>query len=243
MIILTLFLATSALAAPTPTTPSIVEQKVSFKTQDGWTISGLYYPPRKHGAVIILAHGVAASKAEWAGFTQRLVLKGVGSLAFDLRGHADSKLGPKGPRDYTDFDATNEWPKAAGDFDAAAGWLKSRGVAEEKIALGGASIGANLASVAAAQKPKTPFLLLLSAGPDYRGVKLRKPETRTLAGASPGDQYAYQVLKPLAAVPGVETFEAPAGHGAQMFADPATLDKIVDWVVSTSKKASIKPAH
>ncbi|MFI5348280.1 MAG: alpha/beta hydrolase [Elusimicrobiota bacterium] len=242
MIIFTLFLAAASFAAPSPTTVP-VEQKVSFKTADGWTLSALYYPARKHGTVVILAHGVAASKAEWAGFTQRLALKGVGSLAFDLRGHADSKLGPQGPRDYTDFDATNEWPKAAGDFAAAADWLKSRGVAEEKIALGGASIGANLASVAAAGKPKTPFLLLLSAGPDYRGVKLRKPQTRTLAGASPPDQYAYQVLKPLAAVPGVETFEAPAGHGAQMFADPATLDKIVDWVVSASNKTSIKPAH
>jgi hypothetical protein len=83
----------------------------------------------------------------------------------------------------------------------------------------------------------------LSAGPDYRGVKLRKPETRTLAGASPGDLYAYQTLKPLAAVPGVETFEASSGHGVQMFTDPATLDKIVDWIAAASKSARPKPAR
>ena len=241
MIIPALFLAVSAFAAPSPTTAPDAEQKVSFKTADGWTISALYRPARKHGTVIILAHGVAASRGEWAGFAQRLAEKGVGTLAFDLRGHGDSKLGPTGTRDYTDFDATREWPRAVGDFAAAAGWLKTQGIPEEKIALGGASIGANLASVAAAEKPKTPFLLLLSAGPDYRGVKLQKPATKTLAGASPGDQYAYQLLKPLAAVPGVETFEAPSGHGAQMFTDPATLDKIVDWVVLASKKPRPKP--
>ena len=241
MIVFTLFLAAASFAAPSPSSSPNAEQKISLKTSDGWTLSALYRPARKHGTVLILAHGVAASKGEWAGFAQRLSEKGVGTLAFDLRGHGDSKLGPKGPRDYTDFDATGEWPRAAGDFDAAAEWLKSRGVADNKIALGGASIGANLASVAAAGKPKTPFLLLLSAGPDYRGVKLQKPATKTLAGASPGDAYAYQILKPLAAVPGVETFEAPSGHGAQMFTDPATMDKLVDWVVSASKKPRLKP--
>jgi pimeloyl-ACP methyl ester carboxylesterase len=245
IIILALNLAMAAAAAPAPAPPAAkdAEQKVSFPTKDGWTISALYRPARKHGVVLILAHGVGSAKGEWGGFTQRLAAKGVGTLAFDLRGHADSKAGPKGAGDYTTFDATGEWARAAGDFDAAADWLKAKGVAEDKIALGGASIGANLASVAAAAHPKTPFLLLLSAGPDYRGVKLRKPETRTLAGASPGDLYAYQTLKPLAAVPGVETFEASSGHGVQMFTDPATLDKIVDWIAAASKSARPKPAR
>jgi alpha-beta hydrolase superfamily lysophospholipase len=245
MILPALLLAAFSAAAPAqaaaPAAAPGAERKVSFKTKDGWTISALYRPAaRKHGTVLILAHGVGSSMGEWAGFTQRLAAKGVGTLAVDLRGHVDSKSGPNGTRDYADFDATGEWPRATGDLDAAAAWLKARGVPEEKIALGGASIGANLASNAAAARPKTPFLLLLSAGPDYRGVKLLKPETKTLAGASPGDVYAYQTLKPLAAVPGVETFEAPAGHGVQMFTDPATLDKIVDWVAAASKTPGSK---
>jgi alpha-beta hydrolase superfamily lysophospholipase len=239
MIIATLFLAAASFAATSPS-PN-VEQKISFKTSDGWTISALYNPPPARGTVVILAHGVASSKGEWSPLTSRLAAKGVGTLALDLRGHADSKAGPNGPHDYTDFDATGEWPRAVGDLDAAGAWLKSQGIAEARIALGGASIGANLAAAAAANRPKTPFLLLLSAGPDYRGVKLQKPATKTLAGASPGDQYAYQVLKPLAAVSGVSTFEAPSGHGTQMFNDPATLDKIVDWVVLASKKRKPKP--
>lgn len=245
IIILALNLAVASAAAPVTAPPVAkdAEQKVSFPTKDGWTISALYRPARKHGDVLILAHGVGSAKGEWAGFTQRLAAKGVGTLAIDLRGHAGSKSGPKDAGDYTTFDGTGEWPRAAGDLEAAADWLKSKGVAEDKIALGGASIGANLASAAAAARPKTPFLLLLSPGPDYRGVKLRKPETRTLAGASPGDLYAYQTLKPLAAVPGVETFEAPSGHGVQMFADPATLDKIVAWVAASSKAPRPKPAR
>lgn len=224
-----------SLAVATAAAPLSAEQKVSFPTKDGWTITALYRPARKHGDVLILAHGVGASKAEWAGFTQRLAAKGVGTLAIDLRGHDESKKGPPGSGDYTTFDDAGEWPLAVADFEAAADWLESKGIPDDKIAIGGASIGANLASVAAAERPKTPFLLLLSAGPNYRGVLLRKPQTRTLAGASPPDEYADRTLKPLAAVPGVETFEAPAGHGVQMFADPATLDKVVNWVVAASK--------
>jgi alpha-beta hydrolase superfamily lysophospholipase len=238
MILPALLLAASAFAAPSPApfAAPTDERAVTFPTKDGWTISALYRPARKRGStVLVLAHGVGSAKVEWAGFTQRLAAKGVGTLALDLRGHAGSKKGPKDAGDYTTFDATGEWPRAAADLDAAVEWLKAQGVPDGKIALGGASIGANLASVEAAARPKTPFLLLLSAGPDYRGVKLRKPETRTLAGASPPDQNADRTLKPLAAVPGVETFEAPAGHGVQMFADPATLDKVVDWVVAASK--------
>jgi alpha-beta hydrolase superfamily lysophospholipase len=235
MILPALLLAAAAAAAPAPSAAPDAERAVSFPTRDGWRISALYRPARKGGTVLVLAHGVASSKGEWAGFTARLAAKGVGTLALDLRGHGESKRGPKGPRDFTDFDATGEWARAIGDFDAAADWLKARGVAESRIALGGASIGANLASIAAAARPKTPFLLLLSAGPDYRGVKLRKPQTKTLAGASPGDLYAHQTLRPLGAVPDVETFDAPSGHGVQMFTDPATLDRIVDWVVSASK--------
>lgn len=231
-IILALGFAVAASAAP-----SAVEQKVSFPTKDGWTIAALYRPAKKHGDVLVLAHGVGSAKVEWAGFTQRLAAKGVGTLAIDLRGHADSKKGPKDAGDYTTFDATGEWPLAVGDLDAAVEWLKAKGVPENKIALGGASIGANLASAEAATRPKTPFLLLLSAGPNYRGVPLHRPMTKTLGVASPPDEYADRTLKPLAAVPGVETFEAPAGHGVQMFADPKTLDRIVDWVVAAAKPA------
>jgi pimeloyl-ACP methyl ester carboxylesterase len=243
MILPALLLAASAFAAPAPGFAAKTDERlVSFPTKDGWTISALYRPARKRGGtVLILAHGVGSAKVEWAGFTQRLAAKGVGTLALDLRGHADSKKGPKDAGDYTTFDAAGEWPRAVADLDAAAGWLEEQGVPADKIALGGASIGANLASVEAAARPKTPFLLLLSAGPDYRGVKLRKPETRTLAGASPPDQYADRTLKPLGAVPGVETFEAPAGHGVQMFADPATLDKVVDWIAAASKGPKPKP--
>jgi alpha-beta hydrolase superfamily lysophospholipase len=239
MILPALLLAAAAAAAPAPD----AERKVSFPTKDGWTLSAVYRAPRKGGVVLILAHGVGSSKSEWAPFAARLAEKGVGTLALDLRGHAESMKGPKGERGYQDFDADGEWRRAVGDLDAGVDWVKAQGVAENRIALGGASIGANLAAQAAAARPKTPFLLLFSAGMDYRGVGLARPAVKTLAGASPPDQYADRTLKALASVAGVETFEAPGGHGVQMFNDPATLDKIVAWTAAAAKAPKTKPAR
>ncbi|MFI5345369.1 MAG: alpha/beta hydrolase [Elusimicrobiota bacterium] len=232
IVILPVLLAAAALAAPAPTPP----RSVSFVTKDGWTISADYRPARKGGTVVILAHGVASSKLEWILFAERLQAEGVGTLAVDLRGHHDSQKGPAGTRTYQDFDATGEWPRAVEDLNAAARWLTARGVPESRIAFGGASIGANLASQAAAKRSKTPFLLLLSPGPDYRGVQPRiRPGLKTYVGASPPDAYAAQLLRPLSSVKGVEIFEAPAGHGTQMFEDKATFDTIVAWAVSASR--------
>jgi predicted alpha/beta hydrolase len=227
MTALTFLLAAAALAAPAPRPV----KKISLKTRDGWALVASYRAPRQGGVVMVLAHGVGSSRIEWDAFADRLAAAGVGTLAVDLRGHHDSVNGPKGARTYVDFDATGEWPKAVEDLDAAARWLEARGVSSSSVAFGGASIGANLAALAAAARPKTPFLLMLSPGPDYRGVELkRRRGLRALAVASPGDAYAFQTLKPLSTT-GVETLEAPGGHGAQMLSDPATADKIVAWII------------
>ncbi|MEK7383012.1 MAG: alpha/beta fold hydrolase [Elusimicrobiota bacterium] len=210
--------------------------KVEFKTPDGWTISADYRPPRRRGMVMILAHGVASSKGEWSRFADGLAAKGVGSLAVDLRGHGESTKGPNGERDFKDFDATGEWVKAALDLRAAAAWLEARGVKPSRVAFGGASIGAHLASQVSAARSATPCLLLLSPGPDYRGVRLvAKPGLKVLVVASPADRYAHQTLEPFSKVKGAETLSAPDGHGVQVFNDAKTLDRVVAWAVRCAR--------
>jgi alpha-beta hydrolase superfamily lysophospholipase len=209
---------------------------VSFPTKDGWTIAAQYRPPAKGGAVVILAHGVGASSAEWGRFASALAAKGVGTLALDLRGHAGSRKGPPGSTDFTGFDVQGRWPEAAEDLRAAASWLKAKGVPDSRIAFGGASIGANLASIAAAERKSARFLLLLSPSGNYRGVVLRtRKGLKTLAAASPADGYAYVGVRKLEADKAAEVLYPPAGHGVQMFDDPATFDRVVDWTVKASR--------
>jgi alpha-beta hydrolase superfamily lysophospholipase len=229
MIRAALLLAALASAAPAPTA-----KLVSIKTNDGWTLAADWRAPKKGGVVVILAHGVASSKGEWPKLSEKLQAAGVGTLALDLRGHHDSLKGPKGAGDWKTFDARGEWPKAVEDLFAAARWLKDRGVPTKRIAFGGASIGANLASQAAARTNDAPFVVLLSPGPDYRGVPLTvRPGLKMFAAASAGDGFAFQTLAPLKAN-GATTLEAPSGHGTQMFEDATTLNAVTDWIVAAS---------
>jgi alpha-beta hydrolase superfamily lysophospholipase len=218
--------------APKPRPARIVH----LKTRDGWTLEAAYRPPRRGGTVVVLAHGLASSYLEWNPLTPLLAARGVGTLAIDLRGHHDSLSGPRGRETFADFDARGEWPRAVEDLLASARWLEARGIPASHIAFGGASIGANLAALAADESPKTPFLLLLSAGPVYHGLRLElRPGLRVLAGASPGDPYAFQVLRPLSRISGVSVFSAPAGHGVQMFADPKILDHVAAWIEESAR--------
>lgn len=210
-------------------------QAVSFAAKDGWTVSAVYRPAREGRATVILAHGVGSAGGEWARLTEALAARGVGSLALDLRGHAGSRNGPPGSTDYEGFDA-RDWASAAEDLRAAAAWLESRGVPAGRVAFGGASIGANLASVVASERPSAPFLLLLSPGASYRGVPLRvRKGLKTLAAASPGDDYAYAAVRSLAAEKLAVALTASRGHGAQMFEDRKSFERLVDWIARASR--------
>jgi len=210
-------------------------QAVSFATKDGWSISAKYRPAAAGKATIVLAHGVASAGGEWGRLTETLASKGIGSLSLDLRGHADSARGPSGPTDYSGFDARGQWPSAAEDLRAAAAWLKKKGVPDGRIAFGGASIGANLASIVAAERPSTPFLLLLSPSENYRGVFLKtRAGLKTLAAASPADSYAYVCVRRLEAEKRAAVVYAPGGHGVQMFEDAETFKRLTGWIASAS---------
>ena len=81
---------------------------VHLKTNDGWTLAALYHTPEEGKPAAILIHGVGSSKAEWEGFSAELWKLGYGTLAIDLRGHGESRKGPRGDEDYTGFDASGE---------------------------------------------------------------------------------------------------------------------------------------
>jgi len=211
-------------------------QAVTFGTKDGWTIAASYRPASKGNATVVLAHGVGSAGGEWHRFAEALAAKGVGTLALDLRGHAGSRLGPPGSTDFNGFDGRGAWPAAAEDLRAAADWLKAKGVPDARVAFAGASIGANLASIVAAERRAAPFLLLLSPSGNYRGVLLKtRKGLKTLAAVSPADGYAYVGVRDLEARKAASALYAPGGHGVQMFEDSATFERVVSWTAAASR--------
>jgi len=222
--------AAGAAAAPAAAKP------VSFKTSDGWTIAALYHPPRPGAEVAVLIHGLGSSSNEWGGFSPDLWRLGLGTLAIDLRGHGQSLSGPRGAEGWQDFDAAGEWPKAVNDLLAAAAYLRRRGIPPSRVVFIGASVGANLASRAAARLKSSPWTALLSPGEDYHGIlPADLSGRRVLLAASPPDAYAYGTCLEMAGrTRGSVFLAARGGHGVQMFKDARFTAAFLRWIRSVS---------
>lgn len=114
--------------------------------------------------MFVLLHGLGAGRGEWKRFRSTLSARGYGSLALDARGHGGS-----GGPGYRTFRSSAAWIRIERDLEAAFAYLGRKNIADERIILIGASIGANLALRASVRRSSSPFVVLLSPGYDYRG--------------------------------------------------------------------------
>jgi pimeloyl-ACP methyl ester carboxylesterase len=148
------------------------EIRVSLITADAVAIEGTYYEPiRRPAPMVLLVHMATRSRADWSRIAPQFAQRGIGALAIDLRGHGDSGIGPPAAPD-NDVMAGSDRFGAVRDIQAAVAWLKQRpdGLSG-RVAIVGASLGANLAVVAAAEDPAVRALVLLSVTLDFRGVR------------------------------------------------------------------------
>jgi alpha-beta hydrolase superfamily lysophospholipase len=207
-------------------------QRVNFRTDDGLTLAATWYEPSARPApAVILVHMLQKSKREWDQFASRLAAEGIGALAFDLRGHGDS---PGSAQDYAAM---------VQDVRAARRFLASRGdIVPSRLGIVGASIGASLAALAAADDPSIVTLALLSPTIDYRGLRLdpaiKKYGARPLLlVASDDDGYALRSVRDLQKSGGGvrETIVMNrAGHGTAMLASDQDLSRrLLEWLRRT----------
>ncbi|TBR23385.1 alpha/beta fold hydrolase [bacterium] len=194
-------------------------EKVAFKAADGVALAAEWRAPRRGQPVFVLLHGLGAGRGEWRTFQARAAAAGWGTLAVDMRGHGESG----GPR-YDTFRTPAAWLALEADARAAMDWLaKSRHVAPERVALAGASLGANIAARTAVDEPRSPLLVLLSPGWSYQGVTL--PDAVAACGrpivfaAAAEDAYAFKSAQEalrLAKRPESVFLRAAHGHGVGM---------------------------
>jgi pimeloyl-ACP methyl ester carboxylesterase len=231
-------LVASVMAVWTSVPLADAETRVSLLSADGVTIAGTYYEPsRRPAAMVLLLHMPTRSRADWAPLAERFAERGVGALAIDFRGHGESGALP--PADPTTPVAR---PAEVRDIQAALTWLKQRSEAlPGRIGIVGASLGANLAILVAAEDTSIRALVLLSATLDFRGVRtegaLRKYGDRAaLLVTSQDDGYATRSARELSAVgsgPREVHLLDGAGHGTMMLRRQADLvSTVVDWLCS-----------
>ncbi len=183
----------------------------------------------------ILMHMMPATKESWQTFAEELQKIGISSLAFDQRGHGASEGGSLGYREFTD--AEHQAKKL--DLVAAIDELKRHGTHEEKIALIGASIGANLAIDYLGHHSSFKVGVALSPGLDYHGVTTKAAvedltaDQSLMIVVSKEDEYSFLSSHDLKAIqPKIELIEKSGlGHGTAMFvADSQLLKNVISWL-------------
>jgi dienelactone hydrolase len=230
--------AAAAFAAPS--------HAVSFRTEDGVTIAGTLHESARHpGPAVILLHMLGRSHQDWQAVADRLAESGIHALAIDFRGHGASGAGSAASDGGSAAsDGGSDLSRYALDVQAAIAYLASRTdlVAPAAIGIAGASLGANVAVIAAAADERVKSLALLSVSTDYRSLRadaaMKKYGARpALLVAATNDPYAMRSMKELAALGGgLRESRTPdaAGHGTMMFdRDPDLARALVDWFQRT----------
>jgi acetyl esterase/lipase len=178
----------------------------------------------------VLVPMLGRPKDDWQEVGQRLADANITALAIDLRGQSL-------PAQAAELTGWNT------DVVAAVVYLVSRPeVRASAIGVAGASLGANLAAVAAASDSRIRSLALVSPSLDYRGVRIESAMRQygarpALLMASLGDPYAARSVRELAQdPPGIRelAWASTAAHGTVLLArEPDTVRRLVEWFQRT----------
>ena len=204
---------------------------VTWTGADGTSIAGLLYEAGRQAPGVVLVHMLGRSKDEWASVASRLQDAGLTTLAMDLRGHGSSS------------GSGSTFAPMSGDVRAAAEWLVARGnVRPGSVAIVGASLGATLAALGAADAPSVRAVALISPSLDYRGLRLDAAAMKKLGKravwlvASTEDPYALRTVRELASSDATreQRLSAVRAHGTALFsADPDLMPALLDWLHRT----------
>jgi len=214
--------------------PARGAERVTMTTEDGVVLAGsLLEPSRLPAPAVVLLHMQTRTRHDWDNVADRLASRGFVALSIDLRGHGESASGPTGAGDgLTALQA---------DAMAALRFLATRpGLVNGRIAMVGASVGANLAALAGAADSSVRALVLLSPGLDYRGLRIETAMTRfndrpALILVSQEDSYSLRSARILAGGSGLVELRVleGAGHGTVMFSRvPDLVSSLVDWLAT-----------
>lgn len=221
-------------SGPRPAEP----QTVTFTARDGVPVTGTLYLPEKQPApAVVLLHMLSRSQRDWETTASRLSSAGIAALAIDFRRNGGPKAGAPGSGEAGGFS------DLLLDAEAARGYLAARPeIAPGRVGMAGASIGATIAVLVAANDAAVQSIVLLSPSLEYRGLYmepgLRKYASRpALLVASSEDPYALRSARQAVTMgdgPRELRVLSGAGHGTVMLArDPDLITAVVDWFLRT----------
>jgi dienelactone hydrolase len=204
---------------------------ISFRAEDGRTVSAIVFEPLQRPApAVVMVTMLGRPKDDWDAVGERLAEANMLALAIDLPGQSD----PGDPKVLAGWSA---------DVRAAVSYLSSRpDVRAGNIGIVGASLGASLAALAAADLGTVRALALVSPALEYRGVRMEAAMKRfgsrpALLVASSHDPYAARTVRDLAKDAAdtreVRLSDATAHGTLLLMRDPDLVHALADWFQRT----------
>ncbi len=218
----------------------VVKEKITFITDDGFNISAIIGKPEEIDddlPAVILIHQGGSDKSEWDVFFDQLVKQNYIVLAYDVRGHGESD---KVDNIYALFNDPNQAPH---DLFAAIEYLKDYDIVDsDRLAIVGASIGANLACVGISKmniKTAVAISGKTSAVENLNGVKELYLKSVFYIAAD-GDQngkrveWAKELFQRTEPPRKIETIVNSSAHGVRILKDkPQVKNEIIIWLKDT----------
>jgi dienelactone hydrolase len=198
-------------------------RRITLRTEDGISLAGTYIESSRHPSPgIVLLHMLTRTHDDWLAAGSRLADAGYAVLAIDFRNGGDASQ-----------------HALELDVQAAKAFLRERPeIVPNAIGIAGASIGANMAVIDAADDPNVRSIALLSPGLDYRNLRTEAPMKKfgarpALLASSTKDPYAWHSVRTLAAIgPGAREVRLTdvLAHGTVLLSkDPDLAGALVDW--------------
>jgi pimeloyl-ACP methyl ester carboxylesterase len=230
-------------------------QKLTWTNDDGVQLVGEYHPAsRASDYTWVLLHGLGSTKEEWDAFARQAAGTGNGFFLYDARGHGASIYLKSGStityKDWQTAGPGSQWNLMPGDLAFIFQKLQKKfSLPENQIAVGGASLGANVALIYASNHPAVPALILLSPGLEYAGIQTPSAfyayrGRPVFIAASPGDTYAYSSVQRLSDLVPKDmclTVDGKSGHGVNMF-EPEFTNKLLDWMKGLHGNRNRRPS-
>jgi alpha-beta hydrolase superfamily lysophospholipase len=219
--------ATGAGERPPGSALSARRTEVQFATGDGVRLSGSLTVPQRRAPVIVLVHQFGSDRHDWDGFVPVLDRAGFATLAYDTRGMGRSlSRWPSKQRYLPPRDEERYLEAMPRDVTSALRFLEARrDVDAERIAIVGASHGANVAARAIVALSPVPLRdTLRPRRPSPRGVLFISSRLEAAAVLELARTVREPTLTMLA--------RDPEAHGVALLREPGVRRAIVDWLRS-----------
>lgn len=164
--------------------PPADPNRVEFTTEDGFKLVGSFFPakdgvitkPEYDRPILICVHGMNEKRAVWKnnGLVDDALDWGFNVLTYDIRGHGESVYKNGKKFEFSDF-TSEDILNMPLDVRAAIKFIISNYATNGRIAVIGASIGANSALSMAWNEPSIRSLVLLSPSLNYQGITTYDP--------------------------------------------------------------------